>query len=90
MAQAGARPPMLFVDDDAPMRCDVDSDDVRRVYPDLPATVEGRLAHLRLCDDLAFSSVRDRFPELLPPVHYYPEAPSTSTDATATDDATPS
>jgi hypothetical protein len=53
---------------DAPPRRDVDSDEMRRVHPDLPQTSSSdRLAHLHRCDDAAYEAVRDRFPLLTPP-----------------------
>jgi hypothetical protein len=81
IARAGPPPP-LYVDDDAPIRHDVDSDDVRRVHPDLPSTAQGRLEHLRRCDDLAFASVCERFPELCPPAHRLVGTTSISTTGT--------
>lgn len=56
------RPPLLHVADDAPLRQDVDSDDVRRVYPSLPATPQERTALLRARDAEAYRAVKNAFP----------------------------
>lgn len=63
------RPPPLRVDDDAPVRRDVDSDDVRRVHPELSnlKASSARHAHLQACDERAYERVRTRFPLLTPP-----------------------
>ena len=62
-------PPPLVVDDDAGVRRDVCSADVRRVHPDLPlnGTPEDRLWHQRACDARAYALIRARFPDFLPP-----------------------
>ena len=56
------RPPPLRVDDslDSPVRRDVDSEEVRRVYPDLPrpASAQERARHLRACDAEAYERER--------------------------------
>jgi hypothetical protein len=52
------RPPPLVVDDDH-FRHDIDSDDVRRVYPDLPTgDARERLLFLERCDMRAFEAQR--------------------------------
>ena len=63
------RPPSIAVDDDAPLRRDVDSVDMRRVHPDLPvdATPDDRNAHQRACDARAYERIRARFPAFRPP-----------------------
>lgn len=48
------RPPALLLDDDAAVRSDLDSDDVRRVYPTLPATSADRLSLLLQRDARAY------------------------------------
>lgn len=66
-----APPPPLEVDDDAPVRRDVDSDDVRRVHPDLPeGDADARRAHQARCDADAYE--RERCTATLVP----PPAPS--------------
>lgn len=64
-----SRPPALVVDEDADVRRDVCSVDVRRVHPDLPldGTPEDRLAHQRACDARAYALIRARFPGFSPP-----------------------
>lgn len=63
-------PSPVLVDDDAPLRRDTDSDDVRRVYPDLPTSgdtlARNRYAARRDWD--AYVSIRDRFPAFTPPL----------------------
>lgn len=61
------RPPPLAVADDAPLRRDVDSDTVRAVYPDLPATARARNAYLAARDWRAYRAVAGRFPGFTPP-----------------------
>ena len=65
--RTGAVPLRIVVDDDAPMRTDVDSDDVRTVHPDLPDTPHARNEYLARRDDIAYGEVCQRFPQLLPP-----------------------
>ena len=48
-------------------RTDLDSDDVRRVHPNLPETPFGRLQYLRACDWEAYESIRDKYPNFSPP-----------------------
>ena len=59
------RPPPVAVDD-AVVRRDVDSADVRRVYPDLPATPAARNAFLARLDREAHATIRGRFPDFVP------------------------
>lgn len=63
------RPPNLhYVHvDDTGIRHDINSDDMRRVHPDLPKTCEGRLKHVRSCDERAYQTIRDQFPCFTPP-----------------------
>lgn len=63
-----ARPPCLQVEDDV-FRHDILSADVRRVHPDLPlqGTPQDRHDHIRRCDMLAYSNIRDHFPGFTPP-----------------------
>ena len=71
MWKAGVRrPPPVAVDDaaDAPVRRDVNSDDVRRVHPDLPQNATARRAYLARCDAKAYEdSVLSQFPTFVPP-----------------------
>lgn len=60
------RPPTVHVGGER-VRRDVDSEDVRRVHPDLPSTPAARLAHQAACDAAAYEQVRERFPALTPP-----------------------
>ena len=62
------RPAPLDVDDDAPMRHDILSDDVRRVHPDLPFTnARDRMSHQHTCDRDAYASIVATFPGFTPP-----------------------
>ena len=72
MAMATGRPPFpavtIEVDDDAPVRRDVCSDEMRAVHPDLPASPRARLAHQRRCDVLAYETeLAARYPGFTPP-----------------------
>ena len=63
-------PPPLDVDDDAPVRRDVVSEDVRKAYPDMESscsTSAERLDSLRRNDEKAFERIRHRFPKFTPP-----------------------
>lgn len=75
------RPPPVKVDD-AGVRHDVLSDDVRRVHPDLPSTPAARNAHLARCDAKAYASIRARFPDFTPP-HQTASTWSSSSSAVA-------
>ena len=67
-SSAASRPPQLCVDDDAPVRRDVLSGDVRAVHPEVAAHPDAdRVAHLRDCDERAYATIRDRFPAFTPP-----------------------
>ena len=57
----------VAVEDDAPLRRDVDSADVRAVYPDLPPSPRARNAYLHARDVRAYLSIKTRFPEFTPP-----------------------
>lgn len=61
----------VWVADDAPVRRDVDSEDMRRVHPEISSasTPDERNAHLWKCDALAYASVKKHFPALTPPSH---------------------
>lgn len=63
-----SRPPPVRTDDDdsAPRRRDTDSDDVRRIYPDLPQEGD-RNSFLSRCDHTAYDSIRLQFPKFHPP-----------------------
>ena len=60
------RPSPLHVDDDAPMRQDTDSEDIRRIFPDLPASAHGRNMLLAQCDRIAYDTIRHAFPGFMP------------------------
>ena len=62
------RPPPVLVDDadDAPIRHDINSDDVRRAYPDLPEGT-GRNSFVSLCDYRAYRAIFHAFPDFRPP-----------------------
>ena len=64
------RPPPLRVDDDAPLRQDTDSEDMRRTFPDLPLTAHDRNALLTQCDRLAYDRIRRDLPAFTPPGTY--------------------
>lgn len=67
MDRRGA-PPSLEVPDDAPCRRDVESADVRRVYPDLPGgAASERNAYLRDRDERAYRAIATVFPQFRPP-----------------------
>ena len=60
------RPPPIVVEDT--FRHDIHSDDVRTVYPDLPATCpKERKRYLECCDDRAYNVIRATYPRVLPP-----------------------
>ena len=56
------RPRPVCVDDDGAVRHDIHSEDMRRVHPDLPSTVEGRQRHVARCDDAAYARERASLP----------------------------
>ena len=64
--------PQVVVDDDAPMRRDVDSADVRTVYPDLPDSPRSRNAYLQARDQRAYLAIRSAFPGMKPPSKPFP------------------
>ena len=61
------RPPPLVLDAAEGCRRDVDSDDVRRVYPELPRTAHARNALLRARDLAAYRAIAHDFPDFTPP-----------------------
>ena len=63
------RPSPVLVDDaeDAPIRHDINSDDIRRTYPDLPRRVEDRNTFVSLCDHWAYQTISHTFPDFRPP-----------------------
>lgn len=66
--QAPFPPVTVEIDDDAPVRRDVCSDEMRAVHPDLPASPRARLQHQRRCDVRAYNAeLSDRYPEFTPP-----------------------
>ena len=68
MLRSPAPPPPLVVDDDHPVRRDVCSETVRRVYPDLPVhgTARDRQNYLDELDRRAYEEIRHVFPSLKP------------------------
>lgn len=64
------RPSPLRVNDDAPLRRDTDSEDMRRIFPDLPSTAHDRNVLLSQCDRLAYDTIRHDFPQFTPPGTY--------------------
>lgn len=61
------RPPNVVVDDDV-LRRDIDSDDMRRVHPDLPLDdPKKRLVHQQCCDLRAYGTIRHSLPDFTPP-----------------------
>lgn len=61
------RPTPLVIDDDAPCRRDVDSDDVRRVFPELSPSRGNGNALLHECDMHAYRFIQATYPKFLPP-----------------------
>ena len=61
------RPPPVEVGDDAVVRRDLDSDDMRRVHPEVGRARSGWARHVLRCDAVAYLSIRDRFPDFRPP-----------------------
>ena len=61
------RPPPVLVDDtdDAPIRHDINSEDIRRTYPDLPYGGD-RNSFVTRCDHEAYRTIRHLFPEFRP------------------------
>ena len=70
MSRSPTVPSALWLPDesDGPRR-DIDSEEVRRVYPDLPraGSAADRLQYLHARDERAYDDVRTRFPQLVPP-----------------------
>lgn len=68
MSENMFRPSPVLIDDrdDAPVRQDTNSDDIRSVFPDLPSGVNHN-HFLRRCDTKAYNSICDRFPDFHPP-----------------------
>ena len=69
------RPPPVTVDDRHPLRSDTDSDEMRRVHPDLPGDPRARLLHQERCDWAAYRRISERFPSLTPPGRPATEGP---------------
>ena len=61
------RPPPVRVDDS--FRQDFRSNQVRQVHPRLPVdgTARDRSEYLRQCDEVAYATIRDAFPQFTPP-----------------------
>lgn len=57
----------VTVEDDAPLRRDVDNTDVRAVYPELPTSPHARNAYLHARDLSAYAGIKSRFPGFTPP-----------------------
>lgn len=50
------------------LRRDIQSEDVRRVHPDLPmGSSAERREHLRRCDERAYRAIEATFPAMTPP-----------------------
>ena len=65
------RPTTLMVDDDAPIRRDIDNDDVRRSIPKLSQSFRARAARQRAFherDRLAYEEIRHLFPGFCPTI----------------------
>ena len=62
-------PPPLVVDDESRVRRDIESDDVRRTFPDMPVqcTSAQRNAFLSRLDQRAYDSIRGTTPGFTPP-----------------------
>lgn len=63
-------PPPLCVDDDAPIRHDIDNPTVREVFPDLPrgfCNAHKRQRTLETNDERAYDTIRETFPDFHPP-----------------------
>ena len=60
---------MLIVPDSAPMRRDINSDEMRRIHPEITETLTHaeKVAHMKLCDQVAYEDIRNEYPNLLPP-----------------------
>ena len=63
--------PCVDAPDDAPVRRDLDSTDVRAVHPDLPLgafdDASARRQYLEALDRMAYEKIRRQFPEFRPP-----------------------
>ena len=68
------RPPPVLTDDadDAPIRHDINSEDIRRTYPDLPVGGD-RNSFVSLCDYLAYKTIRHLFPDFRPQCIHDPD-----------------
>ena len=66
------RPPPVVVDDadEAPIRHDINSEDVRRTYPDLPRRTTERTLFVSMCDYQAYRTIRHLFPDFRPPFEH--------------------
>ena len=63
------RPPPIEVDDEE-CRRDIESDEMRKVNPDLPSgDSRARIDFLVQCDYDAYCHIRNDFPAFLPPTH---------------------
>ncbi len=62
------RPPPVLVDDadEAPIRHDIISEDIRRTYPDLPHGSDGNV-FVSVCDYRAYKTICHTFPDFRPP-----------------------
>lgn len=67
VAKTCASPPILVVSvGEGEVRRDYESDDVRRVYPDLPKDSSRRNAFVERCDNDAYLKIKDIFPGFRP------------------------
>jgi hypothetical protein len=66
------RPPNIQVNDEQ-VRHDINSDDIRRIFPDLPVHEDFRIGakmriqYLKEKDLDAYNTIRDNFPDFRPP-----------------------
>ena len=69
MLDNSRRPPSLLDtgEYDTAVRRDLNSDDVRCVYPDLPATQRDRRVFFVTLDERAYDRIRHSYPKLVPP-----------------------
>ena len=66
--------PYITVEEDAPVRRDVDSDDVRRTHPELPCSYQERIRYLMSLDLEAYAEIKHQFPDFTPPGFRRPES----------------
>ena len=82
--------PTVVVDDDAPLRQDIDSDEARLAHPDLPDSPRARNRYLQARDRDAYATIRARVPGMVPPQEGKAEAARVRTSAAPPAAASPS